>query len=411
MAHKTKINSTAYDITGGKALVSGTSYSIKNGKVLIGGTAYDISFILPPVVLDLWSGSGTYNEINSVIYADGYWVVGGQYYANSTYYARIAYTTDLNGTWTTKDLWEGKISNSRINCITYTNGYWVVGGGYYDSADINGARIAYSTSLTGSWTMKDLWDGRYSCVNCITYDNNYWVVGGGYYTGGSRTYGRIAYTTSLTGSWTTKDLWDPSGKHTSVGVYGIAYGNGYWMACGISYDTANMAYASYATSLSGTWKRADSNVTSGKYTKNLSVIYANGYWVMVGRSSMAARICYAISPNGTWTKKTLWKYENASASSAGDCINCVTYANGYWVVGGLYNDGSTYYARIAYTTSLTGTWTMKDLWSLTGSKTSVVNDVVCGNNYWLVGGQYYDGSVYYARLAYAGSPGELGDTK
>ena len=33
MAHKTKINSTAYDITGGKTLVSGTSYSIKNGKV------------------------------------------------------------------------------------------------------------------------------------------------------------------------------------------------------------------------------------------------------------------------------------------------------------------------------------------------------------------------------------------
>lgn len=44
MAHKTLIDGTAYEITGGKTLVGGTAYGISGGKTLVGGTAYDISF-------------------------------------------------------------------------------------------------------------------------------------------------------------------------------------------------------------------------------------------------------------------------------------------------------------------------------------------------------------------------------
>ena len=44
MAHKTLIDGTAYEISGGKALVDGTAYSIKNGKTLVGGTAYEVDF-------------------------------------------------------------------------------------------------------------------------------------------------------------------------------------------------------------------------------------------------------------------------------------------------------------------------------------------------------------------------------
>lgn len=47
MAHGTKINGTAYGITGGKCLVGGTAYAIKKGRTLIGGTGYDISFGTP----------------------------------------------------------------------------------------------------------------------------------------------------------------------------------------------------------------------------------------------------------------------------------------------------------------------------------------------------------------------------
>lgn len=49
MAHKTMINGTAYDVTGGKTMVGSTVYSIKSGKTLIDGTEYDISFG-PPII-------------------------------------------------------------------------------------------------------------------------------------------------------------------------------------------------------------------------------------------------------------------------------------------------------------------------------------------------------------------------
>lgn len=42
--HKTLVNGTAYEVTGGKCMVDGTVYSIKKGRTLIGGTGYDITF-------------------------------------------------------------------------------------------------------------------------------------------------------------------------------------------------------------------------------------------------------------------------------------------------------------------------------------------------------------------------------
>lgn len=89
MAHKTLVNGTAYDITGGMTLVEGTSYSIKGGKTLIGGTEYDISFALPAGVLDLFGSSSSGSGINCITYADGYWVVGGRCYDGTNYYAAL----------------------------------------------------------------------------------------------------------------------------------------------------------------------------------------------------------------------------------------------------------------------------------------------------------------------------------
>lgn len=64
--HKTLINSTAYDVKGGRCLVNGTSYDIKKGRTLIGGTGYDITFA-PDVSLTWyfnetvsWTADATY---------------------------------------------------------------------------------------------------------------------------------------------------------------------------------------------------------------------------------------------------------------------------------------------------------------------------------------------------------------
>lgn len=50
MSHRTLVNGTAYEISGGKTLVNGTAYSIDKGKTLVGGTAYEVGFSLPCTV-------------------------------------------------------------------------------------------------------------------------------------------------------------------------------------------------------------------------------------------------------------------------------------------------------------------------------------------------------------------------
>lgn len=62
MAHKTLVNGTAYEITGGKTLVDGTAYSIKNGKTLVGGTAYEVGFVTP--IGELAVGSSVFLNVN-----------------------------------------------------------------------------------------------------------------------------------------------------------------------------------------------------------------------------------------------------------------------------------------------------------------------------------------------------------
>ena len=414
MAHKTLIGGTTYDITGGKTLVSGTSYSVKNGKVLIGGTVYDISFILPPDVLDLWSGSKS--TLKCIAYGNGYWVAGGGYYDGSTYCARIAYSTSLSGTWTTNDLWSSNTSINTINCITYADGYWVAGGGYYDSSAYYG-RIAYTTAPSGTWTTKDLYNGTgSSTITGITYADGYWVVSGRRSYSGSY-YARISYSTSLSGTWTNKNLWD--GNSSNI-MNCVTYGNGYWIAGGNYY--ANGYYyrqIAYATELSGTWatKSLWTDISPNSKGDGINCItYADGYWVIGGDyydgATYYARIAYTSTPSGTWATKDLWN--TTHANGGGISIDCITCANGCWVVGGEYYNASTNVncARIAYSTSLSGTWTNKDLWS--GDGNSNVTNIQCvtyANGYWVAGGQTYVPPTYQTKLAYAGSLEELGTTQ
>lgn len=406
MAGKTLINGTAYDISGGKTLVNGTAYSIAGGKTLIDGTAYDISFIKAAIV-DLWTysidDSESYVAINGVTYANGYWVVVGQYYDGSRYYARMSYTTDLNSDWTTTDLWSGIRSYNKINSIAYANGYWVVVGQYNSgNATYYYGRIAYTTDITGTWTTNDNLRGSSSGTEfvCVTYANGYWVAGGKHYN--STRYATIMYTTDPTGTWYTKYLWSSSASGT-FSINSVAYGNGYWVAAGQYYKGSGTGYAqiAYTTDVtSDSWSIKEIWYSSSSGGRNVinSITYANGYWVIGGQSSVDnARIAYATDPTSTWTMKDLWSSENNYS-----IMHNVVYANGYWIASGeCYDDG--YKARLAYTTDLTGTWTMKDLWGAS-QYNSTINSLACANNYLVAGGYYYDANGgNYARIAYDNS--------
>lgn len=405
MAHKTLINATEHEITGGVTLVNGTSYKVNNGKVLIGGAEYDISFLLPPAALDLWSDSGN-NTITCITYANGYYVVCGQFAAatiGSNMAARIAYATSLDGTWTIKDLWTG--NDSVANCITYGNGYWVVGG-YEGSGNYYGT-IAFSTNLSGNWTVKRLWGTSYvnNAINCITFANGYWVAGGIYRSGSTRR-AYISYTTTASpnSTWRNAALWSSSSDNE---INGITYANGYWVVVGM--QNGYNARLGYATDPRQTkWMIVDlwSNGSVYNINKLTGVTYANGYWVVCGNYSEGnpwfGRIAYATSLGGPWTIKDVW---TSYYSSGG--INSITYDKGHWVVAGYKrNADSNEGAYIAYATSIDGPWTEQELW-LTNNNTYPIeaNCVAYINGYWVVGGDRYDGSVgsglWYAHLEYS----------
>ena len=44
MAHHTRINGAAYEVSEGKTLINGTAFKIEKGRTLVDGTGYDISF-------------------------------------------------------------------------------------------------------------------------------------------------------------------------------------------------------------------------------------------------------------------------------------------------------------------------------------------------------------------------------
>lgn len=413
MAHKTLIGGTTYDITGGKTLVSGTSYSVKNGKVLIGGTAYDISFAkqYPAKVQNFWSSSWYEDEaskpsyVTCATYAKGYWVVGGYSTQSSSY---IAYAKSLEGPWTTKKLWTGSsgyVNSSTIRSITYTNGYFVVCGRTYSSSTSGQARIAYATSPDGDWTIKDIWSSFRAEIYSITYGNGYWIVGGcSGGSGNSEQYAKIAYSTSLNGTWTTNTL--ISSSNGTAYVQKILYENGYFVAaCYWQYSyNSNKSYPriAYATTPTGTWTTQDlwSIGTVNSYINDL--IYANGYWVAVGcyysSSTYYARLAYATSPTGTWTIKDLWSNTNSS---------CQLYD--------IIHDGTSYVVRGYKTattwctaTSLNGTWT-----NITVPASSIMSfffmDFIDGN--YLAGGQYTSGTTSTSKLANAPTLEELGTTQ
>ena len=406
MAHKTLIGGTQYGIKGGTTLVSGTSYSVKNGKTLIGGTAYDISFSLPPALVDLGE-----DVINDIIYANGYWVVVRS--------SSIAYTDSLNGEWTTKTL------PVTTNCIAYANGYWVVGGqGTSASSERECAAIAYTTSLDGTWTEIDLWTKNSSgaqrnTVKCITYANGYWVIGGVCYNNSSEYSARIAYATSLDGTWTEKDVWKDYDYSSDLTC--ITYANGYWAVGGQCYDGGYIGCVAYTTSLSETWTTKNIYGPSDIFC----IAYDNGYWVVGGTRSIGgdtyyATIAYTTSLSGTWTTgQYVWLGGEYSSY-----VRDIACANGYWVVCGRYwNDSERKgYARIAYATSPDGTWTIKDLWTREGGSTNItynqssnyLHNITYANGYWVTGGQYYDGNTSNTkiyRIAYASTPDTLGDTE
>lgn len=383
MAHKANINGTNYELGGGVTLVDGTSYSIDKGKVLIDGTAYDISFILPPGLIDVYSG---YNASPSLLaYVNGYYIVGGYYLAvqnTYTYRGRIAYTKDPMGEWAITDIENLTVPQG----IAYANGYWVICG----RDTYSNAFIAYATDLAGTWKRKSFYNTGIFDFHCITYANGYWVIGGDRWADEWSRYDPfIYYTTDPTGTWTRTDFSGSSNSYNSIRC--ITYANGYWVVGG-EYTWSNyQGVIYYSKNLSSGWTKKvlwekDTNLESSRYANYVhSVKYINGYWVAVGqRDELYGSVGYTTDLTGNWTTKDIYLSRS---------VYDIDYANGYWVACG--ENG------ISYAANLSDAWTAIPITS--SSNIRNLMNVVNTGEYWMTAGYYKDGDTY-ARIAHFATP-------
>lgn len=312
--------------------------------------------------------------IRSAAYGNGYWVVITG--------SNIAYTTNPAEAWTVRSV-DGVESIKRV---TYVNGYFVLCGSKgYDAV------IAYAKDPTGDWAAKTVWTGTNggNVARCVTYNNGYWVVGGVIYQSNAKR-GQIAYSTSLDREWTSKQVFNSSSSEND-GVVGIAYGNGYWVAIGS--DSSNYGYAYYTTDLGGSWtgKKLDG------FYKAKDITFANGLFAVAGckyfSSNYYGAIAYAADPSSNWNYVKILKGSISSAYQIYP-INSVVYSDGCWVVGGFDSDG----AKIAYAADLADAWETVNLWG-----SDAKNEVLCvahGERIWMAAGSEYESAEYLPKAAY-----------
>ena len=156
MAHKTLVNGTAYEVSGGRTFVNGTGYDIKSGRTLMNGTGYDISLFKPLSLNDTsWA---QIREISDSGQAANYWSVGdrkavtlngtvGIQSLSGTYYCYIIgfdHNSDIEGT----------------NRIHFQFGYSALNDGvsiafidsnYYKEIKGESFNINQTNSNTGGW--------------------------------------------------------------------------------------------------------------------------------------------------------------------------------------------------------------------------------------------------------------------
>lgn len=390
--------------------VNGISHKVQKAYVGVNGIAQQFwPSVLPPEVLNLWDGTTSDNYISSVIYANGYWVVGGTYQESNGSYpiARIAYATNLNGPWTVKDIQTGKTQDaSRIfTQMIYANGYWAICGKYTDNNNTERTYIAYATAPNANWTTRNLWSDDYGYVSTsgLIYANEQWVVYGQTSDNRGRYVAIIAYANNITGSWTTQELWTNHSTVRSADFNSLIYSNGYWVAGGGYFPTGAADYSAiitYCTNLGGTWTQKTLWENSSGLTQISKIAYENGYWVACGTNGdkdidrYRACVAYTTNLSGSWTTENLWSSRSGNAS-----CDFILYANGYWIVCGELDSNNLVTTHIAYTTNPTGAWTQETLWN--GYEGSV-SSFYFENNFFVAIGSYHpnNGNTSYPSVTY-----------
>lgn len=258
----------------------------------------------------------------------------------------------FEGTW--KNYQIATTTTNFCRAMLYGNGYYVIG---YTAN--NYPMIAYTTNPNGAWSTRQISNTAFD-VYSMVYADGYFVVCG---YGSKSTY--ILYATSPSISWTLKQI---ASSETNIAY--LTYGNGKFVACGG--DASGHPRAAYAVHPGDTWTLV--NAYSGQVDISCAN-FMNGQFCMFGnqyRSTIEAAI---YSSDGiSWGYRSIRSDRNDAPCGA-------VYANGYYIV--------ALNSEILYSTSLTGTWTVKKV-----AEYTPLRGIGCGSGYFFAVGDR--GKCFYA---------------
>ena len=257
--------------------------------------------------------------------------------------------------------------NTSILDIIYTNGYWICCGQI--EADAWG--IAYSTSITGPWIAKPIFTELYKQARTIHYINGYYIVTG---------VEEYAYTTEFTNNWTIVPVSSSYGRITS-----IAYGNDYWVMA----DQHGKIF--YSKNISGPWTAKQVLGGDNKSGEISKLKFLNGSFVVCGdeytesssSSQYFATIAYQSNPTLNWTVRHLDSTSSSVNVSMG--LIDIEYANGTYVCSCQGRGPGTAYVKAFISTSLSGVWTVRPLWSSTDQ--AAAGSVLFDGVNWIIAGR------------------------
>lgn len=225
----------------------------------------------PPVWGTSANSVGSYST-DMICYGDGCWAAA---FNLSAFYTNIYTATDPSGSWSSTQIHLQYDRN--IVYITFGDGYFVALG--------NGS-ICYTQTpdVRESWEQSEISGG---ICYMIAYGNGYWVV--------SQESGYIAYSNSLSGSFTRKQI--SSGR-----MEGIYFLNGIWLAI----NSQGLLYT--ATDPTGEWVQNTSAPEMYTSTTNKqTMLYDNGLYIAIAVINSANQLVFATDPTGEWTPiPTAW---------------------------------------------------------------------------------------------------------
>lgn len=313
--------------------------------------------------------TGYPNIGEKIVYGNGYYVATGQIRETSSsrsWANAIFYSTSPSGPWTMKKIYEYSQNPADLGGIAFGNGYFVIPYSYYPGDEQGALRIVSFQNPTdeefNTYTMSGT---LYSIdIRSVSFANDKFIVA--YQTKSdisSQINLFLASTENpLSNSWTTMTVHTSTGSSSTsaFNMNNIIYVDSKYITCGNKPDDSTkviVAAFSTLTSTFGDWEQAELD----GYDTVAGIYYENYKFIVYGvsddeyASSKSWRFSYADSPTGSWMSKNL---------ILGTQVNGVLYANGLWYFVGSEGERSVPGELSSYEYPATIAW-MADITSST----------------------------------------------